>query len=77
MVVLSRSPKKWAVITRWPYYPGKAGFHCKGLALNVIKVLSAIDFGPKCYKNPNSSGITMGPKLDKVAVTETCNGLMG
>ena len=36
-----------------------------------------MNFDPKYYKNPNSSGITIGRKLDKVTVTETCNGLIG
>ena len=29
------------------------------------------------YKIPNGSRITIGPKLDKVTVTEICNCLIG
>ena len=35
------------------------------MTLNVIKVLSVINFGPKRNKSPNSSRITIGPKLDE------------
>ena len=43
---------------------------------NVIKVLCVINFGPKCNKSPNGSRISIGPKLDKVTVTEIRSGLI-
>ena len=39
------------------------------MTLNVIKVLSVIKFDPKCNKRLNSSRITIGRNLDKVALT--------
>ena len=39
------------------------------MTLNVIKVRSVINFGPKGNKNPTGSRITLGRQLDKVAVT--------
>ena len=49
------------------------------MTLNVIKVLSVINFGPKRNKSSTSSRITIGPKLDEgiITMTETCNGLKG
>ena len=35
--------------------------------INVIKVLSVIKFDPKCNKRLNSSRITIGRNLDRVA----------